>query len=130
MKLDLERFAKEAFEETSKAKDHKELESLRVKYFGRRQGILPKMSQSIPNLPLNERKGVGTKLLKALEKELKIFGLKELRVDTLAESAESYHYRKTRMFYKKRGFEVEKIKKIKSKDTGKISELATLVKNL
>ncbi len=80
--------------------------------------------------PKFHRKKVGTKLLEALEKELKNLCLEELRVDTLAESTKSESYEKTRLFYKKRGFKVEKIKKIKSKDTGKISDLATLVKKL
>jgi len=75
-------------------------------------------------------KNVGTSLLKALEKKLKKNGFKELRVETLAESTEYEPYEKTRLFYKKRGFEVEKIRKIKSKDTGTILDLATLVKNL
>ena len=69
--------------------------------------------------PKFHRKKVGTRLLEATEKKLKSFGLKELRVDTLAESIESKPYEKTRLFYKNRGFRVEKIKKIRSKDTEK-----------
>lgn len=80
--------------------------------------------------PEFHRKKVGTKLLETVEKELKEFGLKELRVDTLAESIRSEPYEKTRLFYKDKGFKVEKIKKIISKDTGKTSDLAVLVKKL
>ena len=58
-------------------------------------------------------KNIGTKLLEALERELKNIGLKELRVETLAESIEYEPYEKTRLFYKKMGFKPEKIRKIK-----------------
>jgi Acetyltransferases len=75
-------------------------------------------------------KNIGTSLLEALEKELKNIGLKELRVETLAESTEYEPYEKTRAFYKKMEFKVEKIKKVESKDTGEILDLATLVKGL
>ncbi|MCX6724453.1 MAG: GNAT family N-acetyltransferase [Candidatus Staskawiczbacteria bacterium] len=75
-------------------------------------------------------KSTGTSLLKALEKELKNIGLKELRVETLSELTEYEPYEKTRLFYKKMGFKVESTKKIKSKDKGEMLYLATLVKNL
>ena len=75
-------------------------------------------------------KNIGTKLLEALERELKNIGLKELRVETLAESIEYEPYEKTRLFYKKMGFKPEKIRKIKSKATGDILDLVTLVKKL
>ncbi len=80
--------------------------------------------------PRSQGKSVGTKLIEFLEKKLKSIGLKELRVETLAESIAYEPYEKTRLFYKKRGFEVEKVRKIKSEDNGEILDLATLVKKL
>ncbi len=80
--------------------------------------------------PKFQGKTVGTKLLKALEIKLRKFGLKELRVETLAESIEYEPYERTRLFYKKMGFKPEKIRKIKSKATGDILDLVTLVKKL
>ena len=80
--------------------------------------------------PEFQREGIGTKLIKRLEKELKKIGVKELRVDTLAESIKYKPYEPTRAFYKKLDFKVEKITKRKSKETGEEFDLATLVKTL
>jgi len=80
--------------------------------------------------PKFQRKGIGTKLLKRLEKELKKLGIKELRVETVAESEKYEPYEITRAFYQKMGFKVERIRKAKDKDTGKEFELATYVKRL
>lgn len=80
--------------------------------------------------PKFHRQGIGTKLLRGLEKELKVLGIKELRVDTLDESENYKPYEKTRAFYKKMGFKVEKVKKIKSKDASKEFNLATFSKKL
>lgn len=80
--------------------------------------------------PEFQKKGIGTKLIKKLEKELKKIGVKELRVDTLAESIKYKPYESTRAFYKKMGFKVEKVTKRKSKDTGEEFDLATLIKAL
>lgn len=81
-------------------------------------------------LPEFQSKGVGTRLVNKLEKELKTLGVKELRVGTVAASTKYEPYEKTRTFYKKMGFRVEKVKKMKSKDTGEKFDAATLIKNL
>ena len=62
MKLDLAKISKEALEEVAKATGEKELEGLRIKYFSRKKGILPKITQEIPKLSVTERAGVGTKV--------------------------------------------------------------------
>lgn len=80
--------------------------------------------------PKFQRKGIGTKLLKRLEKELNKLGAKELRVETVAETENYKPYEITRTFYKKMGFEFGKVKKVKSKDTGQEFNLATYVKKL
>ena len=80
--------------------------------------------------PRIHRFGIGSKLLKTLEEKLKKIGVKELRVGTVAESVKYEPYERTRAFYKKMGFKVENIKKIRSKDTGKLFDSATLIKKL
>jgi len=80
--------------------------------------------------PKFHRKGIGTRLLKRLEKELKKSGIKELRVETVAKSIKYKPYEITRTFYEKIGFKVEKVRKTKDKDTGKEFDLATFVKKL
>jgi len=80
--------------------------------------------------PKLQRKSIGTKLMKKLETELKKIGVKELRVDTLAPREKYEPYDRTRAFYKKVGFKIEKVVKKKSKDTGEEFELGTYVKKL
>ena len=80
--------------------------------------------------PKFQGKGIGTKLIKKLENELVGIGVKQLWVGTVAESTVYEPYEKTRAFYKKVGFRVTKVKKIKSKDTGKKFDFALLVKDL
>lgn len=80
--------------------------------------------------PKHQKKGIGAKLLKRLEKELKVMKIKELRVDSLDESENYKPYEKTRAFYKKMGFKVEKVKKTKSRGTGEEFNLATFIKKL
>lgn len=81
-------------------------------------------------LPDYQKKGIGTKLLKTLEKELKKMGIKELRVETLADSVKYRPYDSTRDFYRETGFKLEKVKKMKSKGTGKKFDMAVLLKKL
>ncbi len=59
--------------------------------------------------PSYHRRGVGTALLKKLEKELKNKGIKTIRVETLGESVEYQPYEQTRAFYRKNGFIDEKV---------------------
>ena len=80
--------------------------------------------------PKIHRKGMGSKLIKKLEANLKKIGVKELRVGTVAESVEYEPYARTRAFYKKIGFSVEKIIKKISEDTGEIFDFAILVKKI
>ena len=80
--------------------------------------------------PKLHNKNIGTKLVKTLEKELKRFGVKKLQVDTLAGSEKYEPYRKTRLFYKNMGFRVERVRKIKSKDTGEKFDMATFIKDI
>jgi len=69
-------------------------------------------------------------LIERLKEELKSMEVKELWVGTVAESTKYKPYEKTRAFYQKMGFEVKKVKKMKSKDTGQWFDVATLVKKL
>ena len=81
-------------------------------------------------IPKFHRKKIGTKLLESLEKELKKLGAKELHVDTVADSVQNESYLRTRAFYSKVGFKVKSVKRVKSKDTGKIFDMATFVKDI
>jgi len=80
--------------------------------------------------PKFQKRGIGTKLLKTLEKELKKMAVKELRVETLADSVKYKPYGPTRDFYKEMEFKLEKVKKMKSKDTGEKFDMAVLFKKL
>ncbi len=75
-------------------------------------------------------KGIGAKLVKALEKKLKRIGVKELRVETVAKSTKYAPYKATRLFYKKLGFKVKGVRKVKNKDTGEKFDMATLNKKI
>lgn len=81
-------------------------------------------------LPEYQRRGIGARLLKVVEKELGKIGVKKIRVETVAESEKYEPYERTRAFYIKMGFKVEKVEKAASKDTGEKFDLATYVKNL
>jgi len=80
--------------------------------------------------PKLHRQGIGTKLFNALEKELKRLDIRKLQVDTVADSEESEPYRKTRLFYRKVGFKAEKVRKMKSEDTGEEFDMATFAKEI
>ncbi len=81
-------------------------------------------------LPEYQRRGVGSELLRVVEKELIKAGVKKLRVETVAESVKYKPYERTRAFYLKMGFRIEKVEKVTSKDTGEKFDLATYAKNL
>ncbi len=76
------------------------------------------------------RQGIGTKLHRAMEDMLKEAGIKEIRVETVAEETEYEPYERTRAFYEKMGFRVEKVERTKSEDTGEEFHLATYMKRL
>ena len=64
--------------------------------------------------PLFHSRGIGSKLLKKLEKELKRMGVKDLRVQTVGKCNPKYEpYEKTVKFYKTLGFKVESKSAIK-----------------
>lgn len=81
-------------------------------------------------IPKFHRKKIGTKLVESLEKELKKLGAKELHVDTVADSVQNEPYLRTRAFYRKVGFKVKNVKRVKSKDTGKMFDMATFTKDI
>lgn len=74
-------------------------------------------------------KGIGTKLIKYLEDELKKMGIDKIKAETLSEKIEYEPYIKTRAFYEKMGFQKGETKKITSADGEKI-ELVTYNKDL
>lgn len=76
------------------------------------------------------RHGIGTSLHQAVEDTLKEAGVKEIRVETVAEETEYEPYERTRAFYEKMGFRVEKIERTRSEDTGEEFYLATYMKRL
>ena len=49
----------QALEELGSATDADDLEDWRVKYLGRRQGLLPGLLSRLPTVPIDERRGVG-----------------------------------------------------------------------
>lgn len=76
------------------------------------------------------RQGIGTKLHQVMEDTLNEVGITELRVETVAEETEYEPYERTRAFYERMGFRVEKVARTKSEDTGEEFYLATYMKKL
>lgn len=74
-----------------------------------------------------QRKGIGTRLFKRLEKKLKDKGIKWLQVLTVAETEDYEPYERTRNFYHKVGFKDVKIKK---KAGGKKEDMLVLKKEI
>ncbi|OGY26377.1 MAG: phenylalanine--tRNA ligase subunit alpha [Candidatus Woykebacteria bacterium RBG_16_44_10] len=62
METSLDKIFPKFQEEIRQAKNSAEVEKLRVKYLGRKSGILSKITQQIPKLPLSQRVGMGTKV--------------------------------------------------------------------
>ena len=62
MKTTLDKIFPQFQEEVRQVKNISELEKLRIKYLGRKGGILPKITQQIPRLPTSQRAGVGTRV--------------------------------------------------------------------
>jgi ribosomal protein S18 acetylase RimI-like enzyme len=75
--------------------------------------------------PGSQRKGMGSELYAVVEDELRGVGVREVRVETVAELTEYEPYERTRAFYEKMGFHVEKVKKTISEDTGEEFYMAT-----
>ena len=80
--------------------------------------------------PGSQRKGIGSELYAVVEDELRRAGVREVRVETVSELTEYEPYERTRAFYEKMGFHVEKVKKTISEDTGEEFYMATYVKAL
>src|SRR3989344_8721685 len=59
MAFDLERIEKEFLNSLKEIITQVELENLRIKYFGRKRGILTKIASSLPSLSLKEKKILG-----------------------------------------------------------------------
>lgn len=80
--------------------------------------------------PRFHRKGIGSKLLKTLEVELKRIGVKNLRVETVGKCTPRYEpYERTVKFYKSMGFRLEKKSKPKTQE-GYHSQMYTFKKLL
>ena len=76
-----------------------------------------------------QRSGIGTQLIKYLEKELLILGIRELKVETLSDKIDYEPYVRTRAFYEKDGFIKGETRSVISAD-GEELEMVTYVKNL
>ncbi|MCJ2557168.1 MAG: GNAT family N-acetyltransferase [Candidatus Thermoplasmatota archaeon] len=80
--------------------------------------------------PGSQRKGIGSELYAVVEDELRRAGVREVRVETVAELTEYEPYERTRAFYEKMGFHVEKVKRTRSEETGEEFHMATYLKVL
>lgn len=77
-----------------------------------------------------QRKGIGSELYSVVEGELRRAGVRKVRVETVAKQTEYEPYERTRAFYEKMGFHVEKVKKTRSEETGEELHMATYLKLL
>jgi phenylalanyl-tRNA synthetase alpha chain len=68
MKFDLQQVRKDFSDQLSKAQNLGDLEQIKLKYLGRKKGVLTLITQQIPKLPPLERTGVGTTI-----KEIRAF---------------------------------------------------------
>ena len=64
MELDINEIEQSALKEISQAKTSADLEAVRIKYIGRKAGILQRVTKQIPNLPKEQRIGIGTRINK------------------------------------------------------------------
>src|SRR3990167_10533546 len=62
MRIDLDKILSNFYEEARNVETPKDVDRLRVKYLGRRGGLLVKITQEIPNLPVSKRRGIGSKV--------------------------------------------------------------------
>ena len=62
--MDLDKIIWQFRAESQKIKGSDQVEKLRLKYLGRKGGILPKITEKIPHLSLNQRSGIGTQIKK------------------------------------------------------------------
>ena len=61
----MEKITEEALKEISEVKNQIDLERARLRYLGRKSGVLAKITSEIPKLPPSQRLGIGTKVRKA-----------------------------------------------------------------
>ncbi|MEX0621617.1 MAG: phenylalanine--tRNA ligase subunit alpha [Candidatus Woykebacteria bacterium] len=66
--MNLDKLLNDFQKDLSKTKKSDGLEELRIKYLGRKKGILTKITATIPSLTADERGGVGTKVRKARDR--------------------------------------------------------------
>lgn len=64
MSMDLDKILLKFRTESQKIKDKDQIEELRIKYLGRKSGILPRITEKIPQLPPAQKGGVGTQVKK------------------------------------------------------------------
>jgi len=69
MKNKLLKIKETAFQEINKAKDLRVIENIRVKYFGRKDGLLTKVLRGVSDLPKDSRKEIGS-VANSIKKEL------------------------------------------------------------
>lgn len=80
--------------------------------------------------PESRGEGIGKLLVEKVERELRKFGYKELRIETVGECTPIYKpYAETLKFYKSMGFEIEKRGRLRS-DMGYKWRYSTLRKKL
>src|SRR3989304_9678203 len=68
MKEELKRLENNALIELSKAKNKDEVDKIRVKYLGRKIGLITLLSKKVSKIPIEERSGIGTLLRNARKK--------------------------------------------------------------
>lgn len=83
MNFDITKLKDAALKEISGASETRHLEEVRLRYLGRKKGILAEISKKIPKLPIEERGGLGT-LIKQAHSEIEENLSK--RADELADS--------------------------------------------
>jgi len=80
--------------------------------------------------PEYHRKGIGVKLLAAIEAELRSIGVTEVRLNTVVASGDNDPYHNTHAFYKKMGFITEKEFELPRADGVEPLDMVTYVKHI
>lgn len=80
--------------------------------------------------PKYHRLGIGTNLIKELEKIAKKFKVNQITVETLSDKEIFEPYIQTRNFYKKIGFRFDSDRQIISKESGEKFYLSKYIKNI
>lgn len=77
MELDETKIYSKFQDELKKIEDKEDLDGLRVKYLGRKRGILQSLTSKIPYLPQSQRKGIGTSVKELRKKVENALDLRE-----------------------------------------------------